>query len=35
MRSLEGLDQRPIPVRELMPPPVVSVEQDAHLAAAA
>jgi CBS domain-containing protein len=35
VQSLERLDQRPIRVRELMRPPVVSVERDAHLAAAA
>ena len=35
VRSLERLDKRPVRVRELMRPPVVSVERDAHLAAAA
>ena len=35
VRSLERVDQRPIRVRDLMRPPVVSVERDAHLAAAA
>ena len=35
VRSLERVDQRPTRVRDLMRPPVVSVERDAHLAAAA
>ena len=35
VRSLERVDDRPMRVRELMRPPVVSVERDAHLAAAA
>jgi CBS domain-containing protein len=35
VRSLERVDERPIRVRTLMRPPVVSVERDAHLAAAA
>jgi CBS domain-containing protein len=35
VRSLERLDNRPVRVRDLMRPPVVSVERDAHLAAAA
>ena len=35
VQSLERLDKRPVRVRELMRPPVVSVERDAHLAAAA
>jgi len=35
VRSLERLDRWPVRVRELMRPPVVSVERDAHLAAAA
>jgi CBS domain-containing protein len=35
VRSLERLDERPVRVRDLMRPPVVSVERDAHLAAAA
>jgi acetoin utilization protein AcuB len=35
VRSLERVDERPIRVRDLMRPPVVSVERDAHLAAAA
>ncbi len=35
VRSLERVDNRPIRVRDLMRPPVVSVERDAHLAAAA
>jgi acetoin utilization protein AcuB len=35
VRSLERLDKLPIRVRDLMRPPVVSVERDAHLAAAA
>jgi len=35
VRSIERLDERPVRVRDLMRPPVVSVERDAHLAAAA
>ena len=35
VQSLERMDKRPVRVRELMRPPVVSVERDAHLAAAA
>jgi CBS domain-containing protein len=35
VRSLEQVDKRRVTVRELMRPPVVSVERDAHLAAAA
>ena len=35
LRSLEQVDTTPITVRDLMRPPVVSVERDAHLAAAA
>jgi CBS domain-containing protein len=35
VRSLERVDERPIRVRDLMRPPVVSVERDAHVAAAA
>jgi CBS domain-containing protein len=35
VRALERLDTRPVRVRQLMRPPVVSVERDAHLAAAA
>jgi CBS domain-containing protein len=35
VRSLERVDDRPLRVRQLMRPPVVSVERDAHLAAAA
>lgn len=35
VRSVERVDERPIRVRDLMRPPVVSVERDAHLAAAA
>jgi CBS domain-containing protein len=35
VRSIERLDERPVRIRDLMRPPVVSVERDAHLAAAA
>jgi CBS domain-containing protein len=35
VRSLQRLDEQPVRVRDLMRPPVVSVERDAHLAAAA
>ena len=35
VRTLERMDRRTVRVRDLMRPPVVSVERDAHLAAAA